>query len=291
MVNWINIFLELTKSRISLLVTFSAVAGFVLSKQGVTKEIVPLILGVFLLACGACVLNQYQERKLDGLMERTKNRPLPAGRLNPSSALWISVILIVSGSLTLFFGAKGWAFGLGLFATLWYNGVYTYLKRKTTFAVLPGGLIGAVPPVMGWVSGGGNLLDPRIGAIAFFFFLWQVPHFWLLLMDFPGDHEKAGLPTLASMFSAEQLKGMIFIWILSTGVASLQLPLFLHVNFLFTLLILIAVTFWLSGIAMRLFKSCPRPGSLRYAFVKLNVYAVCVISLISLDRLLYKTIY
>ena len=286
MLKWTNILLELTKSRISLLVTFSAIAGFILSKQGVTKEIVPLALGVFLLACGACALNQYQERKLDGLMERTKNRPLPAGRLKPSSALWVSVILIVSGSLPLFFGAKGWACGLGLFATLWYNGVYTCLKRKTAFAVLPGALTGAVPPALGWVSGGGDLLDPRIGAIAFFFFLWQVPHFWLLLLDFPGDHEKAGLPTLASLFSAEQLKGMISIWILSTGVASLLLPLFLDVNFHFILLLLLAATFWIVGTAICVFRPRPGTASLRGAFVKFSVYTFCVISLLALDRLL-----
>ena len=85
---------------------------------------------------------------------------------------------------------------LGLITVVWYNGIYTPLKRVTAFAAIPGGVVGAIPPVIGWVSGGGDPTDARIIVVAFFFFVWQVPHFWLLLMRIGGDYERAGLPSL-----------------------------------------------------------------------------------------------
>ena len=77
-----------------------------------------------------------------------------------------------------------WAFYFAHFycALIWYNGIYTPLKRKTAFAVVPGSVIGAIPPMVGYVAAGGSALDPQILAFAFFMFMWQIPHFWLLIM-------------------------------------------------------------------------------------------------------------
>lgn len=286
MIRWINILRELTKLRISFFVTLSAGAGFILAKGGVSGEILGPALGIFLLACGSCALNQYQERKMDARMERTKGRPLPAGKLDPALALLVSSALIVLGSSILFFGGSGLACGLGLFAILWYNGVYLYLKRTTTFAILPGALIGAIPPAIGWVSGGGSFLDPRLGAIAFFFFIWQVPHFWLLLLEFSNDYERAGLPSLAKSLTAQQLTGITFIWILSTAVSCLLIPLFLRVHFPLILISLLLITLWLVGSAASSLRPPSREGHLKYTFVRLNIYAFLVLSLLSLDRLL-----
>jgi protoheme IX farnesyltransferase len=286
MIRWLNILRELTKLRISLFVTLSACAGFILANGGVSGELLSTILGIFFLSCGSCALNQYQEREMDARMERTKGRPLPAGKLDPTLALLVSSGLIVSGGSILFLGASVLACGLGLFAILWYNGVYLYLKRTTTFAILPGALIGAIPPAIGWVSGGGSFLDPRLGAIAFFFFNWQVPHFWLLLLEFAVDYERAGLPSLAKLLTAERLTGITFIWILSTAVSCLLIPLFLQVHFPFILISLLATTLWLVWSAASFLRFHSREGYLKYAFVRLNIYAFFVLSLLSLDRLL-----
>ena len=171
----------MTKLRISLFVTLSAFTGLVLADREVSSGAILPLLGTFLLAAGSCALNQYQERRLDGSMERTRNRPLPSGRLTPGSALGFSSFLILSGLFVLSCQRNLTLLALGLFAVVWYNGLYTYLKRKTAFAVLPGALVGVVPPLLGWVSGGGRLSGPSIWGIGFFLLMWQVPHFWILL--------------------------------------------------------------------------------------------------------------
>ena len=243
---YLKIFLELTKVRISLFATLSASAGFTLARDEITGNILPLLFGIYFLASGACALNQYQEREIDGLMERTRGRPLPSGKLNPSAGLAISTGLISSGSLVLFFGTNRISWILGLFAIFWYNGIYTYLKRKTALAVVPGALIGMVPPLLGWVAGEESLMDPRIWGVAFFFFIWQVPHFWLVLFDFWKDYEKAGLPSIAKWFTTEQLRGIIFVWTLSTAASCLSFPLFNEVNLHFFRLFLLGGPFWLA---------------------------------------------
>jgi hypothetical protein len=95
---------------------------------------------------------------------------------------------------------------------LWYNGVYTFLKRKSPFAAIPGAVIGAIPPAIGWICGKGALsFDPQILALSFFFFIWQVPHFWLLLLNFGRDYEKAGFPSLTRIFNSASSAGYLHV--------------------------------------------------------------------------------
>jgi protoheme IX farnesyltransferase len=282
----LSIFLALTKIRISLLATLTTAAGYVLATGTITLQMLVTSVAVSLLACGSCALNQYQEREVDQWMDRTKSRPLPSGRLNPEAALWISIGLILLGSLILFFRAGSLALALGLFAVLWYNLIYTPLKQKTAFAAVPGALVGAIPPVLGWTAGGGEILDPRIGGVALFFFIWQIPHFWLLLLDVSKDYENARLPSVAKLFSAEQVKRILFVWLLSTGVSSLIIPLFGFLNSSLFYFLLVAATSWLFWNAVMLLRSDGDQGPWRAAFLKLNVYAVLVILVLSADRLL-----
>jgi protoheme IX farnesyltransferase len=283
---WINLLLDLGKIRISLLATFSAAAGYLLETGRITTHMLVPSAAVFLLACGSCALNQYQEREIDRWMERTKSRPIPSGRLNPETALWISTGLILSGALILFFGAGDLALALGLFAVLWYNLIYTPLKQKTAFAAVPGALVGVIPPVLGWVTGGGRILDPRIGGVALFFFIWQIPHFWLLLLDASKDYENAGFPCITQIFSKGQIRRILLIWLLSVGLSSLLIPLFGILNsFLFHLL-LVAAASWFFWNTIHFVRSDDDKGSLRAAFMKLNIYAVLVSSFLFLDRLL-----
>jgi protoheme IX farnesyltransferase len=283
---WPMVLLDLVKIRISLMVTFSVATGYILAASQIKMETLVTAVAVFFLSCGSCALNQYQERQLDELMERTKNRPLPSGELTPAMALWIASGLIFSGSLMLFYEIVPVASALGLFAVLWYNGVYTYLKQKTAFAVIPGALIGAIPPVIGWVSGGGSLLDSRVWAVALFFFIWQVPHFWLLCLDFAIDYEKAGFPSLTKIFAMAQHKKIISVWIGSTLVSGLLIPLFGFISFSLTYLFLLTLTFWFLWNGIKFFRSCPIGISFRFAFTKLNLYAFWILFILSLDRLL-----
>ena len=197
---WFMLLLRLGKIKISLLSTLSTATGYLLATGKITIHMFVPTAAVLLLACGSCALNQYQEREIDQSMERTKSRPIPSGRLNPEVALWISLGLILSGSFILYLGMNNLTLVVGLLAVLWYNLIYTPLKQKTAFAAIPGALVGAIPPILGWVSGGGDIFDPRIWGIGLFLFIWQVPHFWLLLLDSSRDYEKAGLPSITKIF-------------------------------------------------------------------------------------------
>ena len=283
LIGMFRILLELTKFRISFLVTLSSSAGFILARREISTDIFMPILGIFLLAGGSCGLNQYQERQIDSLMARTRSRPVPSGRMRARTALLISLTLILLGSSTIFYEGGWTALGLGLFAVGWYNGFYTYLKKKTALAAVPGALIGAIPPALGWVCGGGTLLDSRIWAIAFFFFIWQVPHFWLLFLDFAEDYERAGLPSLRKIFTPEQLRRIVFLWILSTAVSSLSIPLFGFVNSYPALVLLLVGTFWIIWNGMGFLRTYSDGISLKTVFTRLNAYAFAVILLLSLD--------
>ena len=179
---------------------------------------------LMLQACGAAALNQVQDAHIDVLMERTARRPIPAGRISRRAATLFALGLLAAGSVVLgFFGLAPMLLGLG--AAVVYNLVYTPLKRVTPFAALPGALIGALPPVVGWSAAGGYLSDPSIHLVAFFFFIWQIPHFWLLLLFYHRDYADGGLPSLFDRFDRRQIVKLTFIWIAALAVSALLLPL------------------------------------------------------------------
>jgi heme o synthase len=277
---------ELCKLKISLFSALSAAMGFLLSADGTWSGMLSVTCGVFLLACGACALNQFQERDLDAFMPRTAGRPLPMGRIKPAKALYFALALMCFGALVILMEGKAAPFLLGLFAVVWYNGVYTFLKRKTSFAAIPGALIGAVPPAMGWVSGGGALLDRRLAAVCFFFFMWQAPHFWLLLMDRGEEYRQAGIPSLAAVFSKLQLRRILFIWISAAAVSALFIPMggVVHKHVTGFFLFVAAVWFVWSGV--RVLMGDERDGGCLSAFRSANVFVLIVMLLLSLDKVI-----
>ncbi len=286
MQRYLKIFFDLSKGRIALLAALSSATGYILAADSVSLAIVFPTVGLFLLACGSSALNQYQERDIDSLMKRTKGRPIPSARLTPPQALVIALLSMLSGSLILLVGSNVVALGLGLFAAFWYNAIYTPLKKRSPFAAIPGALVGAIPPAVGWAAAGGSPFDPKILALCFFFFVWQVPHFWLLLLVYGKDYEEAGLPSLTSIFTAGQLSQITFVWILATAVTCLLIPLFGTVQTTITNLSLLGLTLWLVWGATRFFRARGEELSFRSAFREMNIYALAVISLLSLDKVL-----
>jgi protoheme IX farnesyltransferase len=209
---------ELTKWKLSLAVAFSSVTGYLISSGGADSSLTLVASGVFLLSSGASALNQYTERVSDALMARTAGRPLPSGRVTPLTALAIANVLLVSGSLMLGFSGR-MPFILGLVNVLLYNAVYTGLKKRTTLAIVPGALVGTIPPVIGYTAAGGAMTDTIIMLFALFMFLWQMPHFWLLLVRYGSEYEKAGIKTLYSTMDGGQIKRLVFIWIIASSLA------------------------------------------------------------------------
>lgn len=173
--------LKLIKYKLSLAVTLSATLGFFLFRQGADPALPMLIAGVFLLAGGSAAFNEFQERRQDSVMGRTHNRPIPSGRISPAAGVITASVFSISGLLVLsVFGIMPVL--LGALNLILYNGLYTPLKTRTSFAVLPGGLVGSIPPMIGWTAAGGPLFHPNILFIATLMFLWQMPHFWLLII-------------------------------------------------------------------------------------------------------------
>lgn len=285
MKNKFQIFAEITKLRITIFVTVTTMFGFIAATDSINSQIILPALGILLLACGSAALNHYQERKTDVLMERTKNRPIPSGKISAKSTIQLSIALVVVGSILLFASSGFLALSLGLLNLIWYNAVYTPLKKVSPLAIIPGSLVGAIPPVVGWVAGGGNILDPQIVLISFFFFIWQIPHFWLLLMVLDKDYQKAGFPTLTQIFSQQQLGRITFVWIIATGVTGLLLPLFQISHNQFVNYSLFIAALLLAYKSINLLQQTQETSAFRFAFRSINYFALFVVLVVSIDKL------
>lgn len=271
----IPVVLRLLKYQLSLMVTFSALTGYYLAGKPVGYIFLILSFGVFFLACGSSGLNQWQERNFDLLMERTKNRPLPSGQISVTGALLVSLFFIISG--TLFLGFIGWLpMMLGLTNVVFYNLIYTPLKRFTWLAVIPGTFVGAIPPLIGWTAAGGSPFHPVILFVAVFVLLWQLPHFWLLLIRFGKEYENAGFSSLPKYLNGSRLKKLVFIWAVVTSVFLCSFQIFdiifkpAVVN-LFVMLNLVFIFLF-----YRLLFGKEPIRSVRNAFMLINTFALIV---------------
>jgi protoheme IX farnesyltransferase len=240
--------------------------------------------GVFLIACGSATVNHIQDHAVDARMQRTQGGPLPSGRVTRRYAWTVAITAIVAGCVLIYLAGNVTAVLLGLAAIFWYNVVYTPLKRVTAFAAVPGGVVGAIPPVIGWVAGGGEMFEPRILAVAFFFFIWQVPHFWLLLLFAAGrDYEKVGLPSLTRIFALDQLARITFMWIFATAVTCLVIPLFGIISHAWINIGFLAAGLWLVVRTANILRRPASAISFRLAFKQINLYVCWVISLLALN--------
>jgi protoheme IX farnesyltransferase len=215
-------------------------------------------------------------------MARTSRRPIPSGKIRPARALVLSLLLILSGEGLLFFTGHIAVPLLGAAALLWYNVVYTGLKKVSAFAVVPGALVGAIPPVMGCAAGGGALSDPRLAALAFFFFMWQVPHFWLHLLTYGEEYAEAGLPSLTAAFSREQIERLTFQWLSAASISALLLGLSGLLQSPFAKTGLLAASLWL--VSGGLFLMLRHETNHARLFRRANAFMLAVMVLTVIDQ-------
>ena len=156
-------------------------------------------------------------------MTRTASRPIPSGNISPSHALIISILLCLSGAIILSF-LSFTSMLLGLLNIILYDFIYTPLKCKTHLALLAGGLVGAVPPLIGWFATGETHLSLSVICFSSFMFLWQIPHFIILNIKYSEDYRLAGIPSIAGSFSNRNVKLILLIWLISASLASLLFP-------------------------------------------------------------------
>jgi heme o synthase len=186
-------FVELTKPRITFLVLITTLVGFYMgSREGLNFLLLfHTIVGTGLIASGASALNQYFERELDARMVRTRNRPLPDGRLVPGDALIFSASISAAGVIYLLLFVNVLTAAIGAATLVGYILVYTPLKTRTTLCTLIGAFPGAAPPVMGWTAARGEVDAVALSLFAILF-LWQMPHFFAIAWIFTEDYMRAG---------------------------------------------------------------------------------------------------
>lgn len=182
---------SLTKPRLSSLVIFTSALGMFLApgEIGFWTGLISIVATSGLVG-GACVINCWMEKDIDGLMERTKNRPLPSGRLSPGIALTLGLTLIIVCLSTIYFNSNPLTALLGLVATVTYVFLYTPMKKKTSWALFAGAIPGAIPPLMGWTTVTNSV--GALGMVLFaILFVWQLPHFLSISMYHARDYDKA----------------------------------------------------------------------------------------------------
>lgn len=191
-------YMELLKFRLSFLVAFSCVFGFVLGSERVNwLVLVMLFLAAFLVAGASIVVNQVMERDLDKRMTRTMNRPLPTGRVSVPEALCFGAICFITGILLLMYFTNLLTVLLSVLSMLLYSFAYTPLKRVGPVAVFVGAIPGALPPLLGWTAATAAITYPAL-VIFGIQFIWQFPHFWAIAWVADEDYQKAGFKLLPS---------------------------------------------------------------------------------------------
>lgn len=195
--SWVKNFTEITKLRLSVSVVFSSVAGYLLGAAEVDFMILLLLcIGGYCMVGASNVYNQIMERDLDSLMDRTKNRPIPAGRMSIAAALSIAVILTIVG-ISVLYSINPQTAMFGTISIFIYVFLYTPLKTKTPLSVFVGAFPGAIPFMLGWVAATNDFgIEP--GTLFMIQFFWQFPHFWAIGWFLFDDYKKGGffmLPT------------------------------------------------------------------------------------------------
>ncbi|MEP6946755.1 MAG: heme o synthase [Acidobacteriota bacterium] len=228
-------YFELTKPRIAFLLVLTSAAGFYLGTSGPFNWplFVNAMIGITLLAFGVATLNQYMERAIDPLMERTATRPLPSGRLSPTEALVFGLVQCIAAELYLLVLVNALTAILGLIVIVGYVLVYTPLKTRTTACTAIGAIPGALPPLMGWTAATNDI---TLAAWALFImqFLWQFPHFMAIAWMYRDQYKAAGIKMLPAVEADGKLTfRQIVLFTVMLLPISLAPFFFAHAGFIF----------------------------------------------------------
>ncbi len=210
------------------MVVITTAVGFVMaSTLGVDwMRMLWTVLGTTCCACAAAALNQVAELARDAAMDRTRNRPIPAGNVTPIHAFVVGVVLAYIGIAIISFGASVGAAGLALLTILIYVLVYTPLKTRTSFNTIVGAIVGAIPPLIGWVAASGSI---GLGGIILggILFIWQLPHFLALAWMYKDDYEQGGFTMLPSLDDSGELTARASVM---TSLCLVPLALFMSIS-------------------------------------------------------------
>jgi protoheme IX farnesyltransferase len=278
-------FCELTKPRIVLMVLITAMVGYYAGSGNVPDylHLLQMLVGTALAAGGTLTLNQFLERDTDAMMERTRRRPLPDGRLQPNDALWFGAVLTCLGLGYLAFTVNVLSALVAGSITLSYLIAYTPMKRSSSLCVPVGAVPGALPPVIGWVAARGEL---SVDAWVLFaiMFLWQIPHTLAIACLYRDDFAKAGIQFLPVIEPDGESTNRQIIVHCSALLAVSLLPTLIGLAgaVYFVVAFLLGIGFLASGIGLVMAPT--RPGARRLLFASL-IYLPALLLVMALDRI------
>ncbi|MBE8596318.1 heme o synthase [Xenorhabdus sp. BG5] len=249
-------YLQVTKPGIIFGNLISAIGGFLLASKGVIDY--PLFFatmgGVSLVVASGCVFNNYIDRDIDRIMERTKERVLVKGLIDPKISLIYASVLGIVGIVLLYVAANVLAMQLALIGFIVYVGVYSlYMKRKSVYGTLVGSLSGAAPPVIGYCAVTGHF-DTGALILLLIFSLWQMPHSYAIAIFRFKDYQAANIPVLPVIKGISVAKNHITLYILAFMVATLMLAISGYAGYKY-LIVAAAVSIWWLGMALSGYKT------------------------------------
>jgi protoheme IX farnesyltransferase len=277
-------FIELTKPRVVLMVLVTTSVGFYLG-SGVVLDyplLLETLLGTALAAGGTLTLNQYLERDSDGLMERTRRRPLPDGRLQPGEALLFGVALVALGLLFLLWQVNDLSALVTLAIVGSYLFIYTPLKRRSSLCALVGAVPGALPPLIGWAAAQGEI--PLEAWVLFgVLFLWQTPHTLAIARLYRDDFARAGIRFLPVVERDGKSMGRQVVGHTLALLAVSLLPTLLHFagEVYFAAAFLLGAAFLAFGVMLACF---PSEGAARRLVLASLIYLPLLLAAMALDR-------
>ncbi|HBO24225.1 MULTISPECIES: heme o synthase [unclassified Providencia] len=249
-------YLQVTKPGIIFGNLISVIGGFLLASKGSIDYplFIATLLGVSLVVASGCVFNNYIDRDIDRIMERTKNRPLVKGLIDPKVSLIYATVLGIAGVVLLLVAANALAMLLAIIGFIVYVGVYSlYMKRKSVYGTLIGSLSGAAPPVIGYCAVT-NEFDAGALILLLIFSLWQMPHSYAIAIFRFKDYQAANIPVLPVIKGISVAKTHIFLYILAFMVATLMLAISGYAGYKY-LIVGAAVSLWWLGMAISGFKT------------------------------------
>lgn len=209
----------LTKPHLSLSIGFSAFFGSSLAVQSLSRNNLYIGFAIFILACGCSCLNNIQDRHLDRYFLRTKARALPQKRVSLEIASVLSSICILLPIALLFLYSPNIEAGiLAIASVIFYNALYTPLKKNSIMAILPGVICGMLPVLIGYAAIGGTGFPTHLVIACVIFMAWQIPHTWLIILHYYPDYKKNKLPSFLDLFGPQTIKRLIFIWVVALSV-------------------------------------------------------------------------
>ncbi len=280
--------IQVSKIPLSFSIGISAAIGYLLQKPFLSPSLLGCIIGTFLLAAGSAVWNNLQDRNFDRYFSRTCHRPLVTSKIDGKTAFIQGGLLVLTGFwILVLFSPDFRAAFAGLLAVGLYNGLYTGLKQKTLFALIPGASCGMMPPYIGWVAAGGETVSLKIILFMVLIGIWQIPHFNLSVLDHRREYlASRQFNSLASVFSVEQLRRITLIWVASFCLLMLSLPLAgLAVVFDHSRVLLIINAGFLMITFLKHLTGKPR-ARYRLLFVCLNLSLAAVMLTIAADLLI-----